>query len=143
MSNEAETPQKKYRLEPLGDRAIIDPDSAETMTASGIIIPDTAKERPQVGTIIDLGDGRNQDNEILHYVLQVREAAKILLSNTIKPGVLEMTEFANGAVDYKPRKLEKGMRVLYGRYAGTEITFNGNKHLIMRFSDIIGILHEE
>ena len=86
---------------PLHDRVIVRPAKAEEKTAGGIIIPDTAKEKPQKGTVISVspedGDGK-------------------------KPSV------------------KAGDQVLYGKYAGTEITYEGKEYLIMRESDIYAVL---
>ncbi len=90
----------KLSIKPLADRVVIEPAAAEEKTASGIIIPDTAKEKPQKGTVVAIGPG-TPDNPI-----------------TVKAGDL----------------------VLYGKYAGTEITLDGKDYLILRESDIIAIV---
>ncbi|HKK25483.1 MAG TPA: co-chaperone GroES, partial [Gracilimonas sp.] len=77
---------------------------AEEKTSSGIIIPDTAKEKPQQGTVIAVGAGK------------VENGNKIEMS------------------------VKKGDKVLYGKYAGTEVTLDGEEYLIMRESDIMGIV---
>ena len=87
-------------IKPLSDRVLIEPVAAETKTASGIFIPDTAKEKPQRGIILAAGPGK-KDEPV-----------------TVKPGDT----------------------VLYGKYAGTEITVEGVDYLIMRESDILAIL---
>jgi chaperonin GroES len=91
-------------IKPLGDRVLVQADVAEEKTSSGIIIPDTAKEKPQQGTVIAVGPGR------------VENGNKI-----------EMT-------------VKEGDKVLYGKYAGTELTLEGEEYMIMRESDIVGIL---
>lgn len=91
---------KKTSITPLHDRVIVKPAAAETKTAGGIIIPDTAKEKPQRGTIVAAGPGK-KDEPV-----------------TVKPG----------------------NEVLYGKYAGTEITIDGEDLIIMRESDILAIL---
>ncbi len=91
-------------IKPLGDRVLVQADAAEEVTSSGLYIPDTAKEKPQQGTIIAVGAGK------------VENGNKI-----------EMT-------------VKKGDKVLYGKYAGTEVTLDGEEYLIMRESDIVGIL---
>ena len=93
------------KLKPLSDRVVVKPDEAEEKTASGIILPDTAKEKPQLGKVIAVGKGKISDS-----------------GNTIK-------------MDVKVND-----KVLYGKYSGTEITFEGNELLIMRESDILAIL---
>lgn len=87
-------------IKPLADRVLVEPEQAEEKTAGGIIIPDTAKEKPQKGTIVACGEGK-KDEPI-----------------TVKPGE----------------------KVLYGKYAGTEITIDGKEYLIMRESDIYAII---
>ena len=91
-------------IKPLGDRVLVQADAAEEVTSSGLYIPDTAKEKPQQGTVVAVGAGK------------VENGNKI-----------EMT-------------VKKGDKVLYGKYAGTEVTFDGDEYLIMRESDIVGIL---
>jgi chaperonin GroES len=91
-------------IKPLGDRVLVRPDVAEEKTASGIIIPDTAKEKPQRGTVVAVGPGK------------VENGAKI-----------DMT-------------VKAGDKVLYGKYSGTELNLDGEDFLIMRESDILGIV---
>ena len=88
-------------IKPLSDRVIVEPAAAETQTASGIIIPDTAKEKPQRGTVM---------------------------------AVSAKDEDGNSPV------VKEGNTVLYGKYAGTEITVEGDDYLIMRESDILAIV---
>lgn len=90
------------KFKPLGDRVLVQADEAEEKTSSGIIIPDTAKEKPQQGIVIAVGAGK------------VENGNKIEMS------------------------VKKGDKVLYGKYAGTEITLDGEEYLIMRESDIMG-----
>lgn len=87
-------------IQPLADRVLIEPAAAETKTASGIIIPDTAKEKPLQGKVIAVGGG-TKDEEMV---------------------------------------LKEGDQVLYGKYSGTEVEFEGVKYLIMRQSDVMDIL---
>ncbi|GIV58091.1 MAG: 10 kDa chaperonin [Rhodothermaceae bacterium] len=94
-------------IKPLGDRVVVKPEPAEEKTASGIYIPDTAKEKPQRGTVVAVGPGR------------VENGTKIEMS------------------------VKEGDTVLYGKYAGTEIRLGDEEYLIMRESDILGILQEE
>ena len=91
-------------IKPLGDRVVVKPEAAEEKTASGLFIPDTAKEKPQRGTIVAVGPGK------------VENGTKI-----------DMT-------------VQEGDTVLYGKYAGTEISLDGDDVLIMRESDILGIV---
>lgn len=90
----------KLNIKPLADRVIVEPAAAEEKTAGGIIIPDTAKEKPQKGTIVAVGPGKKDE----------------------------------------PVTVKVGDKVLYGKYAGTEITVDGNDYLIMKESDIYAIV---
>jgi Co-chaperonin GroES (HSP10) len=87
-------------IKPLADRVLIEPKEAETKTASGIYIPDTAKEKPQQGTVIAAGPGKKDE----------------------------------------PMEVKAGDQVLYGKYAGTEVTVGDKKYLIVKQSDILAIL---
>jgi chaperonin GroES len=87
-------------VKPLADRVVVEPAAAEEKTAFGIIIPDTAKEKPQKGTVVAVGPGKKDD----------------------------------------PVTVKVGDSVLYGKYSGTEITFDGKEYLIMRESDIYAIV---
>jgi len=91
---------KSVSLRPLADRVLVEAAAAEEKTAGGIIIPDTAKEKPQRGKIIAVGNGKKDE----------------------------------------PLTVKVGDSVLYGKYAGTEITIEGKEYLIMRESDIFAIL---
>jgi len=90
----------KINIIPLADRVIIQQAEAETTTASGIIIPDTAQEKPQKGTVIAVGKG-TKDN---------------------------------------PMTVKVGDKILYGKYAGTELKYNGSDYMIMKESDILAII---
>ncbi|MFZ4814609.1 MAG: co-chaperone GroES [Phototrophicaceae bacterium] len=92
-------------IKPLHDRVLIEPLEQEETTASGIILPETAKEKPQQGTVLAVGAGaRNEDGE------------------RITPDV------------------QAGDRVLFAKYAGTEVKLDGKKLLIMKETDILGIV---
>ncbi len=97
----------EIKFKPLADRVLVKPAEAEEKTAAGIILPDTAKEKPVEGTIVAMGPGKVAD-------------------------------------DGKAIKMEVkvGDKVLYGKYSGTEVTINGVEYLIMRESDIFGILNK-
>ena len=90
----------KINIIPLADRVLIQQAEAETTTASGIIIPDTAQEKPQKGTVIAVGKG-TKDN---------------------------------------PMTVKVGDNILYGKYAGTELKYNGADYIIMKESDILAII---
>jgi chaperonin GroES len=92
-------------LRPLQDRIIVKRLEEETMTAGGIFIPETAKEKPQKGEVIAVGNGKKTED------------GKIL-----------------------PVDVKKGDKVLFGKYAGTEIKIDGQEYLIMREDDILGIM---
>ena len=90
----------KLNIKPLADRVLVEPLEAETKTASGIIIPDTAKEKPQKGIVVAVGSGTKE---------------------TIITVKVDET-------------------VLYGKYSGTELKYEGKDYLIMRESDILAIV---
>ena|ERR1051326_7484314 len=92
-------------LKPLGDRIVVQALARETVTKSGIVLPDTAKEKPQEGTVLAVGPGKVLDNG--------------------KRTTLEVKE---------------GQHVLFAKYAGTEIKIDGQEYLILRESDIMGII---
>ena len=87
-------------FKPLADRVLVEPVQAETKTASGIIIPDTAKEKPQEGTVVAVGNGKPDE----------------------------------------PMTVKVDDRVLYGKYAGSELKLDGKGYLIVRESDLLGII---
>ena len=90
----------KVNITPLHDRVVVKPAAAEEKTSGGIIIPDTAKEKPMQGTVVAVGTGKKDE----------------------------------------PMTVKVGDKVLYGKYAGTEITHNGTEYLIMRESDIFAVI---
>lgn len=92
-------------IRPLHDRVLVEPLSAEEKTAGGIIIPDTAQEKPQEGKVVAVGNGARGDD---------------------------------GTV--QPMDVKKGDRVLYGKWSGTEVKVDGKELLIMKESDIMGII---
>ena len=92
-------------IRPLADRVIIEPAAAETTTASGIIIPDTAKEKPMEGKVIAAGAGARD------------ETGKI-----------------------QPLDVKAGDLVLFGKWSGTEVKIDGQEYLIMKESDIMGVI---
>ena len=87
-------------IKPLADRVLVQPKEAETKTASGIYIPDTAKEKPQQGKVIAVGPDKKDE----------------------------------------PMEVKVGDEVIYGKYAGTEVTVENEKYLIVKQSDILAIL---
>ncbi|MBO7747389.1 co-chaperone GroES [Paenibacillus rhizovicinus] len=91
-------------IRPLGERVLIEPIAKEETTASGILLPDTAKEKPQEGKVIAVGSGA------------VKDGARIAL------------------------EVKEGDRVLFSKYAGTEVKYEGKELLIMKESDIHAIL---
>ena len=93
------------KIRPLHDRLIVKRLEEEERTKGGIIIPDTAKEKPIEGKVIAVGDGKIKE-----------DGRKI------------------------PMELKKGNRVLFAKYAGTEIKIDGEEHLMMKEDDILGII---
>ncbi|GAB4416958.1 MAG: co-chaperone GroES [Anaerolineae bacterium] len=93
------------KLRPLGDRVWVEPIEREEMTASGIVLPETAKEKPMEGRILAVGPGnRKEDGE------------------------------------RAPLDVKVGDKVLFAKYAGTELKHNGSKYLIMRESDLLAVI---
>ncbi len=99
------TDSTQTKIRPLQDRLIVKRIESEEVTASGLYIPDTAKEKPQQGKVIAVGKGK------------VRE---------------------DGTV--QPLDLSAGDRILFGKYAGTEIKIDGEELLIMREDDVLGVV---
>ena len=87
-------------VKPLADRVLVEPKEAETKTASGLFIPDTAKEKPQAGTVVAVGPGKKDE----------------------------------------PMELKVGDKVLYGKYAGTELNVDGKIYIMMRHSDVMAVV---
>ena len=93
------------KLRPLGDRIVVRPEAKEEVTRSGIVLPDTAKEKPQEGTIVAIGPGRVLDSG-QRLAMEVKE----------------------------------GDKVLYAKYAGSEVKVDGEELLILRESDVLAIV---
>lgn len=94
-------------VKPLEDRVLIKPIEAETKTASGIYLPETAKEKPIQGKVVATGPGKLLDN-----------------GERVKPSV------------------KKGDTVVFGKYAGTEVEIKGTTHMIMRESELLGLIEK-
>ncbi len=93
------------QITPLHDRVLVEPLEAEDKTAGGIIIPDTAKEKPMEGKIVAVGKGsRNDEGKVA------------------------------------PLDVKQGDRILYGKWSGTEVKVDGDDYLIMKESDIMGVV---
>ena len=92
-------------LKPLGDRVVIKPSPKEEVTKSGLVIPDTAKEKPQEGTILAVGPGRTDEDG-----------------------------------DRIPMDVKVGDKVLYAKYAGTEVKLEGEEYIILKETDILAIV---
>ncbi len=95
------------KFRPLHDRVVVKRIEAEEKTAAGIIIPDTAKEKPQQGEVVSVGPGG-------------RDESGLLIPIDVKPGD----------------------RVLFGKWSGTEVKLDGVEYLIMKESDIMGVIDE-
>jgi len=98
-------PTVSVKLRPLGDRVVVKAVSRETVTKSGIVLPDTAKEKPQEGEILAVGPGKVLDN-----------GKRVTL------------------------EVQLGQKILFAKYAGTEVKMDGEEYLILRESDIMGIV---
>jgi chaperonin GroES len=96
---------ENIKIQPLGDRVVIKALSRETVTKGGIVLPDTAKEKPQEGEILAVGPGKVLDN-----------GKRVTL------------------------EVQVGHKVLFAKYAGTEVKMDGEEYLILRESDIMGIV---
>jgi len=92
-------------LKPLGDRVVIELVEAEERTASGLVLPDTAKEKPQEGRVVAVGSGR---------VLDSGERVAV--------------------------EVKTGDRIIFSKYAGTEVKYEGKEYLILRESDILAVV---
>ena len=92
--------KSSVNVKPLADRVLVQPAAAETKTSGGIIIPDTAKEKPMRGKVVAVGNGKPDE----------------------------------------PMTVKVGDNVLYGKYAGTELSVEGIEYLIMRESDIYAVI---
>ncbi|QFG00444.1 co-chaperone GroES [Psychrobacillus glaciei] len=92
-------------LRPLGDRIVIELIEAEEKTASGIVLPDSAKEKPQEGKVIAVGTGRVLEN-----------GARVELD------------------------VKEGDRIIFSKYAGTEVKYENNEYLILRESDVLAVI---
>src|SRR5205814_7093573 len=89
------TTATKVAIKPLEDRIVVQASEAETTTASGLVIPDTAKEKPQEGTVLAVGPGRFEDGNRV------------------------------------PLDVKVGDKVLYSKYGGTEVKYNGEEYLVL------------
>jgi chaperonin GroES len=93
------------KLKPLGDKVVVRPTQREETTKSGIVLPDTAKEKPQEGVVVAIGTGRVLDNG---------ERLKL--------------------------EVQEGQKVLYAKYAGTEVKLDNEEYLILSEKDILAVL---
>lgn len=92
------------QIRPLHDRVIVKRVATEEKSPGGLIIPDTAKEKPQEGIVIAVGPGEQKDGQVI------------------------------------PVDVHAGEHVLFGKYSGTEVKLDGEEHVILRESDILGVL---
>jgi chaperonin GroES len=95
----------KTTVRPIDDRVLIKPAEAESKTATGLYLPEGAKEKPMTGTVLAVGPGKLSDKG-----------------------------------DRSPVCVKKGDTVIYGKYAGTEVDIDGVKHMILRESELLGVL---
>ena len=100
------TEGKKMSFRPLHDRIAIKPIQQEEKTSGGIIIPDTAKEKPMQGEVVAVGKGTKGENGVVH-----------------------------------PLEVKVGDKVLYGKWAGTEVKIDGQELIIMKETDVMGIIN--
>jgi chaperonin GroES len=92
------------KIRPLHDRVIVKRLEEEEKSKGGIIIPDTAKEKPQEGRVVAVGSGKHEDGKVI------------------------------------PLDVKVGDKILFGKYAGTEIKIGGEEHLILREDDVLGVI---
>ena len=102
------TTATKVAIKPLEDRIVVQPSDAEQTTASGLVIPDTAKEKPQEGKVLAVGPGRFDD-----------EGEKRI-----------------------PLDVKVGDTVLYSKYGGTEVKYNGEEYLILSARDVLAVIEK-
>ena len=95
----------KMKLRPLGDRIVVKPLEAEEKTKGGIILPDTAKEKPQEGKVVAVGKGK------------LDESGKAM-----------------------PMEVKVGDKILYGKYAGNEVTIDEEEYMILREDDVLAVV---
>jgi chaperonin GroES len=100
------TTATKVAIKPLEDRIVVQPSDAEQTTASGLVIPDTAKEKPQEGTVLAVGPGRFEDGQRV------------------------------------PLDVSVGDTVIYSKYGGTEIKYNGEEYLVLSARDVLAIVEK-
>ena len=100
------TTASKVTIKPLEDRIVVQPLEAEQTTASGLVIPDTAKEKPQEGTVLAIGPGRFEDGQRL------------------------------------PLDVKVGDVVIYSKYGGTEVKYNGEEYLVLSARDVLAVLEK-
>ncbi|MBE3549958.1 MAG: Heat shock protein 60 family co-chaperone GroES [Brockia lithotrophica] len=93
-------------LKPLSDRVVVEPLEREERTAGGIVLPDTAKEKPQEGRVVAVGPGRYEDGKLV------------------------------------PMEVKVGDRVIFSKYAGTEVKVKDKEYLILREADILAIVED-
>lgn len=91
-------------IRPIGDRVLVEPLDNEVEKVGSLFVPDTAKEKPQQGKVVAVGEGKRDGDKIV------------------------------------PLTLKSGDKVLYGRYAGTDIKYDGKEYLIMSENDVLAIL---
>ena len=93
------------KVRPLADRVVVEPAPAEDVSSGGLILPDTAQEKPMEGEVLEIGSGARD------------ETGKLV-----------------------PLDVKKGDKILFGKWSGTEVKMNGEDYLIMKESDIMGII---
>ena len=99
------TTATKVAIRPLEDRILVQANEAETTTASGLVIPDTAKEKPQEGTVLAVGPGRFDDN-----------GKRV------------------------PVDVKVGDTVIYSKYGGTEVKYQGEEYLLLSARDVLAVV---
>jgi chaperonin GroES len=108
------------KIRPLHDWAVVKQSSGEERTAGGLYIPDSAKEKPQEGKVIAIGEGRwkSKDEDNFRSSKKKSTEDKIFVKTTLKPGD----------------------KILYEKYAGSKVTVNGEEFVLVREENVLGIL---
>ncbi|CAN6806352.1 unnamed protein product [Brassica oleracea] len=123
---------KYTSIKPLGDRVLVKIKEAEEKTMGGILLPSTAQSKPQGGEVVAVGEGRTIGKNKIDITVPVRHPLKPLFLCLLR-FVLILHFFL----------VQTGAQIIYSKYAGTEVEFNDEKHLILKEDDIVGLLETE
>ena len=155
----------KFSLQPLEDRVVVRPIEEEDTTASGLVIPDTAKERPQEGEVIAVGPGRFEDGQRIPMDVKVGdkviyskyggtevkiEGEEMTVSGIVIPDTAKEKPQEGKVVAVGPGRFEDGARVpldvavgdtvIYSKYGGTEVKVESDEYLILSARDVLAVV---